>query len=204
MRNRDLQKEDAIKKTALKMIAEEGLENLTMQKLARAANISPRTIYLKYENKEDLLVKLFIEEVLGSYEKNVVMNFDSSMDFKEGLRVLWTNLFKYFIANHHAFCLMQYGKISPLLNRAFLERDIKEGDYFTEVHTFLNKQIKKGVIKSFSIGIYRSLLFAPVMELVSEHFDHLDRSSKLVTPEVFEACLQAVIDGVLLKKDTIS
>jgi len=72
MRPKNLEKEEAIRTIALQIIAEEGLENLTMQKLAKAANISPRTIYIKYADKEDLLIKLFIEEVLGAYEKAVL------------------------------------------------------------------------------------------------------------------------------------
>jgi len=46
MRPKNLEKEAAIRTTALRIIAEEGLENLTMQKLAKEAGISPRTIYI--------------------------------------------------------------------------------------------------------------------------------------------------------------
>src|ERR1700748_1747639 len=115
MRTRNLEKEAAIKTVALRIIAEDGLENLTMQRLAEAAGISPRTIYIKYENKEDLLIKLFIEEVLGAYEKAIIENFDPEMDFVTGVRTLWLNAFRYFKDNKHAFTLLQYGKSSPLL-----------------------------------------------------------------------------------------
>ncbi|WP_325637771.1 TetR/AcrR family transcriptional regulator, partial [Chitinophaga sp.] len=50
MRPKNLEKEEAIRTIALQIIAGEGLENLTMQKLAKAANISPRTIYIKYKD----------------------------------------------------------------------------------------------------------------------------------------------------------
>src|ERR1700693_5572585 len=97
MRPKSLEKEEAIRTMALQIIAKEGLENLTMQKLAKAANISPRTIYLKYENKEDLLIKLFIKEVLGPYEKAVLDNFHPDMDFPEGVKKIWQNTFRYLI-----------------------------------------------------------------------------------------------------------
>lgn len=86
MRPKNLEKEEAIRTLALQIIAEEGLENLTMQKLAKAANISPRTIYIKYDNKEDLLVKLFIEEVLGNYEQAVLKDFQFDMGFADGVK----------------------------------------------------------------------------------------------------------------------
>ena len=85
MRPKNIAKEDAIRQKALEIIEQEGLENLSMQKLAKAANISPRTIYIKYADKEDLLVKLFIDEVLAGYEKAVLDGFTADMPFAEGI-----------------------------------------------------------------------------------------------------------------------
>src|ERR1700743_2997023 len=99
MRPKNLEKEAAIRSIALQIIAEEGLENLSMQKLAKAANVSPRTIYIKYKNKEDFLIKLFIEEVLAAYEKAVLESFNPDMDFVEGLKKLWLNAFRYLTNN---------------------------------------------------------------------------------------------------------
>ncbi len=103
MRPKNTEKEQAIRSIALQIIAEEGLENLSMQKLAKAANISPRTIYIKYENKEDLLIKLFIEEVLGAYEKAILEDFNDAMNFTEGVKKLWLNGFRYLKNNKPAF-----------------------------------------------------------------------------------------------------
>src|SRR6202012_2727719 len=122
MRPKNPAKATAIRTLALQIISEEGLENLTMQKLARAAGVSPRTIYLTYENKEDLLVKLFIDEVLGAYEKAVLDGFGEEMDFAEGVERVWGNVFRYLTTHRAALSLMQYGKSSPLLHKAFRER----------------------------------------------------------------------------------
>jgi TetR/AcrR family transcriptional repressor of multidrug resistance operon len=95
MRPKNLVKEEAIRTIALQIIVEQGIENLSMQKLASAAGISRRTIYIKYENKEDLLIKLFIEEVLEAYEKAVIQDFDPEMEFSTGVKKPWQNSSKY-------------------------------------------------------------------------------------------------------------
>lgn len=197
MRVRNLDKEAAIKSVALQMIADEGLENLSMQRLAKAANISPRTIYLKYENKEDLLIKLFIEEVMGAYEAHALTNFRADMPFEEGTRLLWSNIFQYLTTHRHAFVLLQYGKSSPLLNKAFKERNIQEGDYFAPVHQFLEQHMRKHVIRKLPVAIYRTLLFAPLLEFVGEYFDHLDRPKQIITRKVLSQCLDMLIAGIL-------
>lgn len=197
MRPKNLEKEEAIRTIALQIIAEEGLENLSMQKLAKAANISPRTIYIKYENKEDLLIKLFVDEVLGTYEKAVLEKFDPDMDFPEGVKRLWANAFRYFKNNRHAFALMQYGKSSPLLYKAYQERDIKEGDYFAPIHRFLEKNARSGIIKKMPQEAYRAILFSPSFDLINEYFECLQRPKQLITDKVYADCCEAVIKGLL-------
>jgi AcrR family transcriptional regulator len=189
--------ENAIRTVALQIIAEEGLENLTMQKLAKAVNISPRTIYIKYENKEDLLIKLFIEEVLGAYEKATLEDFDPNVEFAEGVEKLWSNVFNYLKNNRHAFALIQYGKSSPLLNKAYKDQNIRQGDHFKPVHLFLKRHVQKGIINDFPIDVYRALLFSPLLDLVNEYFDHQERSKQIITKGVLASCCQAVIKGML-------
>lgn len=197
MRPKNLEKEEAIRKIALQIIADEGLENLSMQKLAKAANISPRTIYIKYRDKDDLLIKLFIEEVLGAYEKALLKNFSADMEFAEGVKKLWLNTFRYMKDNRHAFALMQYGKSSPLLNNAFQEANIQQGHFFAPVHQFLKRQVTSGVIKKIPFEVQRALLFAPVMDLVNEYFDHEDRPRQIITEKILLEACDAVIKGML-------
>jgi len=197
MRPKNLEKEEAIRTIALQIIAEEGLENLSMQKLAKAANVSPRTIYIKYENKEDLLIKLFIEEVLGAYEKAVLEKFNPDMDFTKGVKKIWQNIFQYLKNNRHSFVLLQYGKSSPLLNKAFQQANIQEGHFFAPIHQFLKLNTEKGIIKKFPQEVSRALLFSPILDLVNEYFDYQERPKQIITEKVIAECCDAVIKGML-------
>jgi TetR/AcrR family transcriptional repressor of multidrug resistance operon len=196
MRPKSLEKEAAIRTIALQIIAEEGLENLSMQHLAKAAGISPRTIYIKYENKDDLLTKLFIEEVLGAYEKAALEGFNPAMDFAGGIKKIWMNAFRYLKNNRHAFVLMQYGKSSPLLNKAYQEKNIKQGDFFAPIHIFLERHTSAGAIHNFPFDVYKALLLSPLLELVNEYFDHTSRPQQIITEDVLLACCEALIKGL--------
>ncbi|MDI3321858.1 TetR/AcrR family transcriptional regulator [Pinibacter soli] len=198
MRPKSIEKEQAIRTIALKIIHEEGLENLSMQKLAKAANISPRTIYIKYVDKEDLLIKLFIDEVLGEYEKAVLDNFDEKMDFAEGVKRIWLNTFRYFKNNRQAFALMQYGNSSPLLHKAFKERNIQEGQFFAPIHKFYKTNISKKIIKNFPIEVCRALLMSPIFNLMNEYFEHLDRPKQIITERVILESCEVVIKGMTI------
>lgn len=196
MRPKNLEKEQAIRTIALDIIANEGLENLSMQKLAKAANVSPRTIYIKYEDKDDLLIKLFITEVLGAYEAAILKDFETEMDFETGVKKLWHNGFQYLTNNRTHFALILYGKSSPLLNKAYQKQNIRQGQFFAPIHQFMEAKVKAGIIPDLPFDAQRALLFSPLLDLVNEFFDHADRPVQIITDEVMTACCDAVIKGI--------
>ncbi|WP_118976357.1 TetR/AcrR family transcriptional regulator [Taibaiella koreensis] len=196
MRPKSVVKEEAIRQEALRIIAEEGLENLSMQRLAKAAGISPRTIYIKYENKEDLLVKLFIDVVLGAYETAVLKDFSEDMTLDAGVTAIWRNTFHYFRKNRERFVLMQYGRSSPLLNKAYQERDIGMGAFFAPIHRFLQRHVRAGLLPRYPHEVLRALLFAPLFDLVQEYFEYRDRPRQIITEKLVLDAAAAVIRGL--------
>lgn len=168
-----------------------------MQKLAKAANVSPRTIYIKYENKEDLLITLFIEDVLGAYEKAVLENFNPEVDFPQGVKKIWLNTFRYLKENRNSFALLQYGKSSPLLNKAFQKENIKQGHFFAPIHHFLRSNVSKNIIRDFPHDVHRAMLFSPLLDLVNEYFDYQERPEQIITEKIILECCEAVIKGML-------
>ncbi|MDN3584012.1 TetR/AcrR family transcriptional regulator [Mucilaginibacter flavus] len=200
MRPKNLEKEQAIRTMALDIIANEGMENLTMQKLAKAANVSPRTIYIKYDDKEDLLIKLFIYEVLAPYEAAVLDGFTEDMDFSIGTKKLWMNTFTYLKNNRSHFALLQHSKTSPLLHKAYQQENIVQGQYFAPIHRFLTAKAKAGIIKDLPFDIQRALLMSPLIDLVSEYFDHTTRPVQIITEDVIMQCCEIVMSGLLTNK----
>jgi TetR/AcrR family transcriptional repressor of multidrug resistance operon len=184
MRPADPQKEAAIRQAALNIIATEGLENLSMQHLAHAAGVSPRTIYIKYENKEDMLVRLFIDVVLREYEAAVLNGFDEAAEFERGIETIWANAFRYLSTHEPQFRLLMYSKSSPLLVAAFTKAQISEGQYFKPIAAFLNKHVKRGYIRRLPYEVARALLFAPLFDLMNEHFEFKSRPKQLITEKL--------------------
>src|SRR4051794_31982456 len=98
MRVRDPEKEHAIREQALEMIVAQGFDGLSMQKLAKAAGVSPATIYIYYENRDDLIVSLF-RDVQARMAEETLAGFYPEMSFAEGLRLQWINRARYCLAN---------------------------------------------------------------------------------------------------------
>lgn len=76
------------------LMAEEGLPNLSMHKIAKAAKISPGTIYIYFKNKEELLVQ-FARHIFLSFQREMEKDHDETQSFAEQYRKMWWNIWTF-------------------------------------------------------------------------------------------------------------
>lgn len=70
MRTKDENKVKAIKEAVITLCEKDGFTNLTTAKVAKRAGVSPATIYLNYQDKTDMLSRLY-EEVKDDLHKGL-------------------------------------------------------------------------------------------------------------------------------------
>jgi len=90
MRTRDVYKEQVVKEKAAEMLVSDGFEGFSMNKLARACNISVATLYIYYHDKDDLIKKLGVE-IGEKFFSETLKGFSADMSFREGLKKQWEN-----------------------------------------------------------------------------------------------------------------
>src|SRR5579883_1261917 len=117
MRTRDEQKIAAIKEKALDMIVSGGFDGLSMQKLAKAAGVSPATIYIYFKDRDDLLIQLYRRESDRFFEY-IFRDFNPEMDFATGMAVQWKSRARYVIDNLDNTHFMEHFKYSHLHQKA--------------------------------------------------------------------------------------
>src|ERR1700761_1171690 len=94
MRIRDVHKENLVKSKAIELIVKEGLEGFSMNKLAKACKISVNTLYIYYQDRDDLIIKIACEA--GKRMSDTLLKaFDPNAPFEEGLRVQWRIRWEY-------------------------------------------------------------------------------------------------------------
>jgi AcrR family transcriptional regulator len=164
MRVRDESKVDSILQQALKMIVEEGFDGLSMQKLAKAAGVSPATIYIYFKDRDDLLLHLFKMEK-DRYFEYVLQGFDPEMDFATGLSVQWKNRARYIIDNPDKAHFMEHFSFTPLHKLVFNH----DARFSGIMRRFVNKAIENKELVRMPLEIYWSVAFAPLYNLVRWH-----------------------------------
>ncbi len=155
----------AIREKAVEMIVKQGLDGFSMQKLAKAAGVSPATLYIYYKDREDLILQLWVASFKEMAEATL-KNFDPSMSFSEGLRVQWINRAKFCLKHPEQMQFMEQLRHSPLQEKAL---GLMGENFKTAMKTFVNNAIKKNELVKVELEVYWSVAFAPMYGLVKFH-----------------------------------
>ncbi len=167
MRARDEQKKLQIINEAIVMIVNDGFDGLSMQKLAKAANVSPATIYIYFNDREDLIQKVAIHAV-DQMISSTFTGFDTGMNFAKGLEIQWKNRMRYWLDNPMNARFMEQIRHSRLGVEVF--RKVKE-EFSAKMKEFLHGAIKRGEVVKLPVEIYWSIAFAPLYQLIKFHTD---------------------------------
>lgn len=81
-----------------RLMAESGLHNLSMHKIAKEAQISPGTIYIYFKNKDELLEQ-FARRVFTLFTRELAKDYDETRSYFERYRTMWWNVWNHLRAN---------------------------------------------------------------------------------------------------------
>lgn len=77
-----------------RLMAKEGLHNLSMHKLAKEAGVSAGTIYLYFKNKDELLDQ-FGQHVFSCFQQAVEKDYDETESLFDQYRRMWINVWDF-------------------------------------------------------------------------------------------------------------
>ena len=172
MRIRDINKEHLVKEKAIEIIVKHGLEGFTINKLAKACGVSVGTPYVYYKDKDDLILKIVLEEA-ARMEEVINKDFDPEFSLEDGLRIQWRNRFDYMMKNpllgqffdqiststyHHQFLEMFTNNTNPFLSK------FKEN-----MGRFISNNVMRGEMDDLPIEVYWSVAFGPLYTLMRFH-----------------------------------
>lgn len=190
MRTRDESKELAIREKALEIIVEEGFDGLSMQKLAKAANVSPATIYIYYRNREDLLNSLY-NEVNSTFAREALKKFDPSLSLEEGLWRQWRNRLNFILQYPNYFKFFEQFRNSPLINH----KDVKSMEFKENMRLFVQNAIQRNEMKPMEPEIFWSLAYGSFYSIIKFHLQQ--RSMMNTHFQVNEAKLRQLLKMVV-------
>lgn len=166
MRHKDENKSEAIFKATISLLNEIGFSDISMSKIAKRANVSSATIYVYFENKEDLLAKLYlnVKEKMG---RIVTQGITGTLLPQEACERFMRNSMQFILENKDEFLFLDQFSTSPLLAKLHL------GNFdtiFAPLYACIEDGKKAGVLKPFETTLLLSYCYIPVTALGKAHF----------------------------------
>jgi AcrR family transcriptional regulator len=165
MRVRDEHKEASLREKAVEMIVRTGFDGLSMQKLAKAADVSPATIYIYFKDRDDLIVQVWMTEMRRMMEASLA-GFDPEMPFDEGLKVQWMNRARFYIENPLSAHFMEQIKYSPYYEQCRGKIDKR---FLQAMHDFVHNAIRRKELVKLPLEVFWAVAYAPLYQLVKLH-----------------------------------
>lgn len=199
MRTRDPRKEQAIRRKALELIVRSGLDGFSMQNLARAARVSPATLYIYFQDRDDLLFQVY-RTAATTMTEEVLRGFDPDGGFADGLRLQWRNRARYALAHPREARFLEQVRHSPYFSpfQARLPQEFRE-----MMRRFAQNAISRREMRPMPPEIFWALVYSPLYQLIrfaqeeGGFFSAAHGRPKFeLTDEVLEAALQGVLRAV--------
>ena len=112
MRTKDEQKKEALFAATVKLVNKIGFAASSVSKIAKEAKVSPSTLYVYYENKEELLVSTYIE-IKHHISDAILQDFDENLPIRDIMRQVWFSMFDYASKNMAYFTFAEQFANSP-------------------------------------------------------------------------------------------
>ncbi len=163
MRLKDNDKKQALFNATIKLVNEIGFDSSSVSKIAREAGVSPATLYIYFDNKEDLLVSTYVQIKLKT-SKAVLNDFDDTLPIREALKDIWVKMFKHMTQNQDEYKFAVQFANSPyisLVNREELEA------HYEPILALLQKGIEQKLIKNVETELLTVFVFYPLTYLTN-------------------------------------
>lgn len=167
MRYKDDDKKESITKAAIELINEVGLAETSMSKIAKKASVSAGTIYTYFDNKDDMLKKLFLD-AKKEMQKKVLYGINISVPTEAEFKMILRNYMKFIINNSEYFLFLEQYMNSPLILKLCKEDIQMIGIPMQE---FFENGKKCDIFKQIDIDLIYIYAFSPVMQIAKKYFN---------------------------------
>lgn len=147
------------------MIVKQGLDGFSMQKLAKAANVSPATLYIYYKDRDDLISQIAIK-ISHRLMETSLKGMHPKMSFADGLELQWKNRMEFYFSHPMDVEFIEQIRYTPTYDSV---KDTIRQNFGDVLGKFVHNAINRGELQPLPFEVYWSIAFAPLYQLIKFH-----------------------------------
>ena len=169
MRHKDENKRDAIFRATIELLNQIGFSDISMSKIAKHAQVSAATIYVYFDNKDDMFRKVYLN-VKEKMSQQMTRHIDVSMPIRDAHHQIMTDLLDFIRDNRDEFLFMEQFSASPMLDRLLLQESSEIA--IRTLHDFVNRGKHENVLKPYDNKLLLSYCYFPIARLATAEVRH--------------------------------
>ena len=177
IRKKDENKKEAIFEATISLLNEIGFYQISMSKIAKRAGVSVATIYVYFDDKDDMIRKLYLD-VKNRVVSFAVKDLDIQKSIKENIEYSTRKLLDFIIEHKGYFLFVEQFLNSPLIQNLSIEDNVAEAGVFFKLFEMGKRD---GVLKQVDDTLLMSFCYYPIMQLAKSYFEgNIDLSETVI------------------------
>lgn len=185
---KSIDKRNALIKATIELVNNDGFHATPMSKIAKMANVSPATIYLYFENKQDLVNKTYIN-VKTKYTQYAFETYDASTAVNIGFETIWKRIATFKLKETENAMFLAQCDNTPMIDEPSRQEGIK---HLQPLLDLWERGKNEGIIKPIS----NYLLYAYAINPLSFLIMVKQRDNFNLDQEHIEAAYQLAWDAI--------
>jgi AcrR family transcriptional regulator len=157
MRTKDDSKKEAIFEAIIDLLNEIGFSEISMSKIGKRAGVSSSTLYVYFENKEDMLKKVYLE-IKGKLRNAMMHGITDDIPMEHIVERLVRNVLIFVLEYRRYYLFLEQFANSPLVG--LCEDDAME--MFRPLRAVFEKGIQQGIFKPVPSSLLITYCYKPV------------------------------------------
>ncbi|WP_339916632.1 TetR/AcrR family transcriptional regulator [Yeosuana marina] len=188
---KSIEKRNALIKATIELVNNNGFHATPMSKIAKMANVSPATIYLYFDNKQDLVNKTYIQ-VKSEYTKYAFATYSETMSVKEGFEVIWKRIADFKLQECENAMFLAQCDNTPMIDEPSRQEGIKHLQPLLDLWT---RGKKEGIIKPISDYLLYAYAINPLSFLMMAQKRGAFKLDKTHIEEAFQSAWSSIKTG---------
>ena len=185
---KSIDKKKALVKATIELVNNNGFHATPMSKIAKMANVSPATIYLYFENKQDLLNQTYIE-VKAVYTEYAFETYKETMSVEAGFELIWKRIANFKLHECENAMFLAQCDNTPIIDETSRQEGIKHLQPLLDLWTRGKKEV---IIKPIS----EYLLYAYAINPLSFLMMTQNRGSFVLNKTHIDQAYKAAWDSI--------
>ncbi len=187
MRKKDDEKARSIKEAVIQLILQEGFHGTSVSKIARLAGVSPATVYIYFENKEDMLHDIYTEYSEDIYDY-LLARINREMEGRRQIEMLIRSYYNYISENRDIFSFVeQFSNCPSLANNCSGKKGV------CNIYDLMTDMKRSRIIKNYQEDNLLAIMFQPVKVIAIDNCKTEEQKADLL-----QEMIQIIQDAILL------